>query len=79
MDDEDNAVELFAMHENENVRVPSGKQSKKAKDILDTGKESGMSDKVLEFPPIDTETVSQVTSLHPQLIMEFLSNTTLTS
>jgi hypothetical protein len=58
MDDEDNAIELVTMHENENVRVPSGEQAEKVKDILETAKESGMSDKVLEFPPIDTEPVS---------------------
>lgn len=55
-DDDDNDDDIFPMrtaHANETIKVPSGRQAKQIKELIDIAHETDQTSKIMNFPPID--------------------------
>ena len=55
-DDDDDDDDIFPMrtaHTNETVKVPSGRQAKPIKELIDIAHKRDQTSKIMNFPPID--------------------------
>ena len=44
---------MSTVHANETNKVPTGRQAKPIKDLVDIAKKTGQAEKIMNFPPID--------------------------
>jgi hypothetical protein len=44
---------MRTVHANETNKVPTGRQAKPIKELVDIAKKTGQAEKVMNFPPID--------------------------
>jgi hypothetical protein len=50
---EQDALPMHTVHANKTNKVPTGRQAKRIKELVDIAKKTGQAEKVMNFPPID--------------------------
>ena len=52
-EDEDDVLPMCTVHANETIKVPSGRQAEKIKELIDIAHKTDQTSKIMNFPPID--------------------------